>query len=343
MAKWQILKAASWAWKHLNGMVDPMAKNIIDGITDVRQLGALIHCDHKDDDKTNNVLSNGLLMRKEDHEAKAKKKSTVPGRQKGHKYTVRDATDGRVVFCGVVSVVAEEFGVACSTIQGYASNGKAFKTDSGSYAGRQFVIENTSKTVVDLPGEKWVKFPYDDLGKSLPKCGKPVSISNLARVVNAHGVVRDFNKKRLPTVGIAGSQWSVAALVAFCFHRKQSIEVLRKAHPTLTIAEAFRERNIHCCHQLGFDRCDNTAAAVRLGTSQENNEENRKTFWLWPDGRPNECKKYVGVLATAAYFSSRVKGKDKWYDLKRLLNGKRKSSLHGLRGSYTKPLVDELL
>jgi hypothetical protein len=177
----------------------------------------------------------------------------------------------------------------------------------------------------------WEEFPYDDFELARPKRGQPAQISNLARVKNIYGKVADYNHERLPVFGIAKLIWSVAKMVAFCFHREQAIKCLRDAHPNLSLREAFKQPNIHACHQPGFHEKDNTAAAVRLGTQKQNNEATRKAFWLWPIGKPEECEQFVGVQATA-----KARG---WNDghLSQVLNGRGKSC-HGFCGSYTKPL-----
>ena len=333
--RWQALRAACWAWRnHVDGIVDPRAKNIIDGITDVSQLGELIHCHHRDGDKTNNILSNGVLMRKEDHyvEPYSDERNRNVAISRANTYRVCSVDNGEVVFEGIGSeAVALTLGVNGSTITRFARNGKAFKAKATKYAGQKVVVQNLSNLVKDRTGEKWVDFPYKVLGIPLPKQGQNAKISNYARVRNIYGVTKDYNNQRLPAVGIGGKPWSVAKLVAFCFHRDEAITCLREAHPTLSIAEAFRQRNIHPCHQQGYNECDNTAAAVRLGTHTQNTKDQRRTFWLWPEGNQEECKEYVGVEATA-----QAKG---WHSgtLSGLLRGKRKSAFHGMRGSYAKP------
>jgi hypothetical protein len=311
----QALKFASLAW----GQVTQLAKL---GTADLplRGFGHAFSVDHIDGNPSNNDVSNGMIMKEEEHKAKTK-----PSAEQIAKMAMSQSAPCTMTFFdleGKPLLDSEEKPI----VKNYDHRKKAMidykltryqivnsinRKDMPNrkslvkinYDGQDCLAQFSWYNLPDLEGEIWKPVTEDD-HKTL-KLDKPTLteyyVSNMARfkyVTNStqNAKIRDFRGQKRPSIHLMKRDLLFYRVVALVFHREQMNEYIAEQKAKTGIVWTFATLDVD---HIDFKSTNHYANNLQFLTPQENqNRSNNRPCRIWEKNSDTKTE-YTSLTAAA--------------------------------------------
>jgi len=311
----QALKFACLAW----GKLTPAAKTGTAGIP-LRDFGSAYPVDHSDENKTNNDVSNGMIMTLPEHHAKTRpsaesRAKAAMGLSKPCTMTVFDL-EGKPLLDSERNPIVENYDHRKKAMIEYKLkssqiNHSIKREDTTwnslvkiNYNGQDCLAQFSWWNLPDLEGEIWKPFTKDD-HKFLVVDEPPLTeywVSNMSRfksVVRStqNATIRDFRGQERPRIQLMKKPLYFHRVVALVFHRKQMDKYIFKQY--LETGKLWTFATLEVDH-IDFKPKNNCANNLQFLTPQENTERsNGRPCRIWEIGKDDAKKKYPSVAAAA--------------------------------------------
>jgi hypothetical protein len=316
----QALKFACLAW----GKLTPAAKLATAGMP-LRDFGNDFHVHHGDGDKTNNNVSNGMLMTRPQHQAE----TTRSAETRANQAMSRSAPCTMTVFVskGIPLLDSERNPIVENEpqrkklmieykLKPYHISNSIKHEDSPTrnslvkikYNGQDCLAQFSWYNVPDLEGEIWKPVTEaDHQTMELPISEQfEYFVSNMGRfkfVVRStqNARITDYQGRKYPQIKLMNKPLYFHRVVALVFHRKQMNEYIAEQKAKTGIVWTFVKGD----YQLEVDHIDfnpenHCANNLQFLTPQENIERsNNRPCRIWEIGKDDAKIKYRSVAAAA--------------------------------------------
>jgi hypothetical protein len=319
----QALKFASLAW----GQVTPAAKLGTAGMP-LRDFKRAFQVDHIDNNKTNNNVSNGLIMTEAEHHAKTKPSAeTIANRAMSNS---APCTMTVFVSKGNPLLDSEENPI----VENYDHRKKAmidYKLTSSQivhsiarkdmptrnslvkikYNGQDCLAQFSWYNLPDLEGEIWKPVTETDhktMGADISEIFE-YFVSDMARFKSVtkstqNAKIRDFRGQKHPQFMLMNRPLLFHRVVALVFHRKQMdkyiAEQFLKTGIIWTFAKSPNQPNQLEVDHIDFNPENNFKDNLQFLTPQENTERsNSRPCIIWEIGKKDAVKEHPSVTAAA--------------------------------------------
>jgi hypothetical protein len=315
----QALKFASLAW----GKLTPAAKLGTAGMP-LREFGSAFQVDHIDKDKTNNVVSNGMIMTKKEHH----KKTTRSAESIARAAMSQSAPCTMTVFVSkgqplldsernpIVKnyphrkEVKDDYKLTSNDIAHSIKNEDMPARNSLvkiKYEGRDCWAQFSWYDLPDLEGEIWKRLTaadHDTLEVPIPPLTE-YWVSSMERfkfVVKStkNARIRDFRGEKRPSINLMKMALLFYRVVALVFHRKQMNEYIADQYLKTGIVWTFApgQYQLEVDH-IDFDPKNNYANNLQFLTPEENKQRsNSRPCRIWEVNSDTKTK-YPSLTAAA--------------------------------------------
>ena len=320
--KTQALKFASLAW----GQVTPAAMLGTAGMP-LRDFKRAFQVDHIDNNKTNNNVSNAMIMTKAEHNAKTKPSAeTISNRAMSNSapctMTVFDLegnpkgdSEGKPIVENEPhrKKVMDDYKLKSYQI---ADSIKRKDTTMNSlvkikYKGQDCLAQFSWYDLPDLEGEIWKPVTAaDHLTLKLPI--PPLTeyyVSNMARFKNVvkstqYAKITNYQGQKCPLVKLMKKHLLFHRILALVFHRKQMNEYIAKQKNKTgivwTFAKSPNQPNQLEVDHIDFNPKNHCANNLQFLTPEENKQRsNSRPCRIWERGKEDAKKEYPSVVAAA--------------------------------------------
>jgi len=327
----QALKFASLAW----GQVTPAAKLGTAGMP-LRGFGRAFPVDHIDNNKTNNDVSNGMIMTLPEHHAKTKPSAE----------TIANQAMSRSAPCTMTVFVSKGIPLLDSERNPIVENydhrkkvmieyklkqyqiGHSIKREDTTwnslvkikYKGQDCLAQFSWYDVPDLEGEIWkpvTKADHLTMGADISEIYE-YFVSNMSRFKyvtksTQNAKITDYRGKERPQFMLMGDNFYFHRIVALVFHRKQMIEYIAEQKAKTGIVWTFVKGD----YQLEVDHIDfnpenHCANNLQFLIPQENTERSHsRPCRIWEIDKKDAQTEYPSLVAAAKeikYSASAVHG-----------------------------------
>jgi len=316
----QALKFASLAW----GKLTPAAK-LATADMPLRGFGHAFPVDHTDNDKTNNDVSNGMIMTKAEHHGK----TTLSAETRANRAMSRSTPCTMTVFDleGKPLLDSEDKPIIknyphrkqamidykVKSIHIYNSIATKDKTWNSlvkiKYEGRDCLAQFSWYNLPDLVGEKWKPVTEDD-HKTL---NVPLSdqteywVSNMSRFKfvtksSKNAKITNYQEKVRPRITLMNKHLFFYRIVALVFDRDQlnaKIAELKIAKQKNKFGEDYTFATLEVDH-IDFDPTNHYANNLQFMIHKENIERSHcRPCRIWERGKEDAKKEYPSVVAAA--------------------------------------------
>ena len=315
----QALKFASLAW----GQVTPAAKLGTAGMP-LRGFRSAFQVDHIDKDKTNNDVSNGLIMTEAEHRAKTKQSAKTRDKQAMSKSAPCTMTvfvsKGKPLLDSEEKPIVKNYDHRKEVMDDYklksnrivksiARKGTTRKSlVKIKYNGQDCLAQFSWYDLPDLEGEIWKPVTKDDhktMGADMSEVYE-YWVSNMERFKfvtksTQNARIRDFRGQERPSITLMKSDLLFYRVVALVFHRDQLNAKIAELKAKTGIVWTFVKGD----YQLDVDHIDfnpenHCANNLQFLTPQENKaRSNNRPCRIWEIGKEDAKKEYPSVVAAA--------------------------------------------
>ena len=316
----QALKFDSQAWDKLT----PAAKVGTAGMR-LRDFKHDFQVDHIDNDKTNNDVSNGMIMTKAEHKAKTKRSAE----QIAKIAMSQSAPCTMTVFVSKGNPLHDSEGNPVVIIYEYRKqamidyklksvdirNSIVLKDMPGrnslvkiKYEGQDCLAQFSWYDLPDLEGEIWKPVTAaDHLTLKLQISEqKEYYVSNMARFKTVtkstqNAKIRNFRGKERPQVQLMAKNLYFHRIVALVFHRKQMNKYIAEQKAKTGIVWTFVKGQYQLkVDHIDFDPTNHCANNLQFLTPDENNQRSHsRPCRIWEIGKKDARKEYPSVVAAA--------------------------------------------
>jgi hypothetical protein len=312
----QALKFACLAW----GKLTPAALAATAGMP-LRDFGSAHPVDHGDGFKTNNYVSNGLIMTLPEHHAKTRQSAETRAKQAMSKSAPCTMTvfvsKGRPLLDSERNPVVENYDHRKEVMNEYKLTShqiaKSIKYEDSptrntlvkiKYNGQDCLAQFSWWNMPNLEGEIWKPFTKDD-HKFLVVDEPPLTeywVSNMERfksVVRStqNATIRDFRGKERPQFKLMRKNLLFYRVVALVFHRKQMYKYILEQF--LKTGKLWTFDTLEVDH-IDFNPKNNHANNLQFLTHQENAERSHsRPCRIWEIGKDDAKIKYRSLTSAA--------------------------------------------
>ena len=311
----QALKFASLAW----GQVTPAAMLGTAGMP-LRDFKRAFQVDHIDNNKTNNNVTNGMIMTKKEHKAKTKPSAEQIVKNAMTKSApctmtvfdlegnpLHDSTGNPVVInYEYRKEVKDDYSLTSNNI---ADSIAREDTTMNSlvkikYKGQDCLAQFSWFDVPDLEGEIWKPVTAADhltLKVPIPPLTE-YYVSNLARfkfVVKStqNAKIRDFRGQKRPRMSLMKQNLLFHRIVALVFHRKQMNAKIAKQKAKFGNDYTFATLEVD---HIDFKSTNHCANNLQFLTPEENKQRSHsRPCRIWEIGKKDAKTEYPSVVAAA--------------------------------------------
>jgi hypothetical protein len=317
--KSQALKFACLAW----GQVSQLAKLGTAGMP-LRGFGSAFQVDHIDKDKTNNDVSNGLIMTEAEHRAKTKQSAKTRDKQAMSNSAPCTMTvfvsKGKPLLDSEEKPIVKNYDHRKEVMDDYKLTSNhivksiARKDTSRKslvkikYNGQDCWAQFSWYNLPDLEGEIWKPVTKDDhktMGADMSEVYE-YWVSNMERFKfvtksTQNARIRDFRGQERPSITLMNKDLFFHRIVALVFHRKQMDKYIAEQFLKTGIVWTFATGQ----YQLEVDHIDfnpknHCANNLQFLTHQENTERsNGRPCIIWEIGKEDAQTEYRSVVAAA--------------------------------------------
>jgi len=314
--KTQALKFASLAW----GQFSQLAKLGTAGML-LREFKSAFQVDHIDNNKTNNNVSNGMIMTKAEHKAKTKPSAKTIAKNAMSNSApctmtvfdlegnpLHDSTGNPVVINyeyrkqAMIDYKLKSHNIADSIKYEDMPNRNSLVKIN--FNGQDCLAQFSWFDLPDLEGEIWKKLKKaDHLTLKLPI--PPLTeyyVSNLARFKTVtkstqNAKITDFRGKKRPRISLMKQNLLFHRVVALVFHRKQMNEYIAEQKAKTDIVWTFATLEVD---HIDFNPKNHYANNLQFLTPQENAERSlSRPCRIWVIGKDDTQTSYPSVVAAA--------------------------------------------
>ena len=319
----QALKFACLAW----GQLTPLAKLGTAGMP-LREFKRAFQVDHIDGDKTNNNVSNGMLMKEAEHKAKTTRSAKTIAKNAMSQsapctMTVFDSK-GEPLLDSERNPIVENYDHRKEVMIEYKLTSQHI-TDSINqedsptrnslvkinYNGQVCLAQFSWYDVPDLEGEIWKPVTKDDhktMGADMSEVYE-YWVSNMERFKTVtkstqNAKIRDFRGQERPGFKFLGGHFLFHRVVALVFHRKQMdkyiAEQYLKTGIVWTFAKSPNQPNQLEVDHIDFNPENHCANNLQFLTHEENQaRSNNRPCIIWEKGKSDTRKDHTSVTAAA--------------------------------------------
>ena len=318
----QALKFACLAW----GKLTPLAKLGTAGMP-LRDFGSAFPVDHGDGDKTNNNVSNGLIMTLPEHHAKTRQSAeTIDKRAMTRSapctMTVFDSKGKPLLDSEEKPIVENEphrrkimIEYKLKKTQITNSINREDTTMNSlvkiKYNGQDCLAQFSWYNVPDLEGEIWkpvTKDDHDTMGTDISEIYE-YFVSDMSRFKTVtrstqNERIRDFRGQERPQFKLMTKNLLFHRVVALVFHRKQMdkyiAEQFLKTGIVWTFAKSPNQPNQLEVDHIDFNPKNHCANNLQFLTPEENKQRsNSRSCRIWEIGKKDAQKEYTSLTAAA--------------------------------------------
>ena len=312
----QALKFASLAW----GQVTPAAMLGTAGMP-LRDFKRAFQVDHIDNNKTNNNVTNGMIMTKKEHKAKTKPSAeqivkNAMSQSAPCTMTVFDLegnplpdSEGNPVIINYEhrKQAMIDYKLKSHHIE-YSIRYEDMPTRNSlvkiNYDGQDCLAQFSWYNFPDLEGEIWKKMKKaDNLTLKVPISErKEYFVSNMSRfksVVRStqNAKITNYQGKKRPHIRLMTKNLLFHRIVALVFHRKQMNAKIAEQFLKTDIVWTFATLEVD---HIDFNPTNHCANNLQFLTPQENTERsNNRPCRIWEKGNKDAQKEYPSLVAAA--------------------------------------------
>jgi len=304
----QALKFGCLAW----GQVTPAAKRGTAG-KHLRAFGSAFSVDHIDENKTNNDVSNGMIMTKAEHNAKTTQSTETRAKQamsqsKPCTMTVFVSEDNPVIInYEHRKQVMIDYKLTSDDITNsikYKDTPTRNSLVKINYNGQDCLAQFSWFDLPDLEGEIWKKLKKaDHLTLKVPISEtKEYYVSNLARFKTVtkstqNAKITNYQEKVRPRMGLMKKNLLFHRIVALIFHRDQMNEYIAEQKAKTGIVWTFATLQVD---HIDFKSTNHRANNLQFLTPEENKQRSHsRPCRIWEKGNKDAQKEYPSLVAAA--------------------------------------------
>ena len=316
--KIQALKFGSLAW----GQVSQLAKVGTAGMP-LRDFGSAYQVDHIDNNKTNNNVSNAMIMTKAEH----KEKTRLSEAQIANQAMSRSAPCTMTVFVSKGKPLLDserkpivenydhrkkvmiDFSLTSNNIADsirYEDNPTRNSLVKIKYNGQDCLAQFSWHDLPDLEGEIWkpvTKADHKTMGTDMPEKYE-YWVSNMSRFKfvtksTKNAKIRDFRGQKRPSINLMEKNLLFYRVVALVFHRKQMNEYIAEQKAKTGIVWTFVKGDYQLeVDHIDFDPKNHCANNLQFLTPQENQaRSNNRPCRFWEIGKKYAQIEYPSITA----------------------------------------------
>ena len=316
----QALKFGSLAW----GQVSQLAKLGTAGML-LREFRNDFQVDHIDNNKTNNDVSNGMIMTKSEHKEKTRLSEAQIAKNAMSKSSPCTmsvlVSKGKPLHDSEGKPVVINYEYRKEVMDDYKLKSNQIKNSINredttrkslvkiNYKGQDCLAQFSWYKLPDLEGEIWKPVTETDhLTLKLPI--PPLTeyyVSNMARFKNVvkstqNAKITNYQGQHRPLVKLMKKHLLFHRIVALVFHRKQMNEYIAKQKNKTgivwTFAKSPNQPNQLEVDHIDFDPTNHCANNLQFLTPQENIERSHgRPCRIWERGKEDAKKEYPSVIA----------------------------------------------